>query len=87
MLLRFESCQSYWSSIRSDEDAEYDDELVIDGSTIEPMVTWGINPGQGIGVSQPFTMQMTQMIQQQQQEAFEFMGLKAESQSVDIHFH
>ena len=32
----------YWDSVRSDIDAEYDDELVIDGNTIEPMVTWGL---------------------------------------------
>ena len=41
----FDKALEYWQSIRSDEDAQYDDEIVIDGSQIEPMVTWGINPG------------------------------------------
>lgn len=36
----------------SDSDASYDDEIVIDVSSLEPMVTWGINPGQGIGISE-----------------------------------
>ena len=31
-----DKAQAYWATIRSDDDAEYDDELVIDGSTIEP---------------------------------------------------
>ena len=42
----------YWRSIRSDADATYDDVVTIDGSGIEPMVTWGITPGQGIGISE-----------------------------------
>ena len=36
----------------SDPDAAYDDEVEIDGNAIEPRVTWGINPGQSVGVSE-----------------------------------
>ncbi len=43
---------NYWCSIRSDDNATYDDVVTIDGSAIEPMVTWGITPGQGIGISE-----------------------------------
>jgi 3-isopropylmalate/(R)-2-methylmalate dehydratase large subunit len=50
---RFEERKSYWESIRSDEDAQFDDEVVIDGSALEPMVTWGTTPGQGVGVTEP----------------------------------
>ena len=50
---RFERLKSYWESIASDPDAEYDDIVTIDGSEIEPMVTWGTTPGQGIGISEP----------------------------------
>ncbi|MFB6118970.1 3-isopropylmalate dehydratase large subunit [Halosegnis sp.] len=50
---RFEELKSYWESIRSDEDAEYDDVVTIDGSDIEPTVTWGTTPGQGVGISEP----------------------------------
>ena len=50
---RFERLQPYWESIRSDDDAEYDDVVVIDGSEIEPVVTWGTTPGQGVGISEP----------------------------------
>ncbi|PQJ35687.1 3-isopropylmalate dehydratase large subunit [Salinibacter sp. 10B] len=41
-----------WQSLRSDEDATYDDKVTFDGSAIEPMVTWGITPGQAIGISE-----------------------------------
>lgn len=50
---RFEELQPYWESVRSDPAAEYDDIVTIDGSNIEPMVTWGTTPGQGVGISEP----------------------------------
>ena len=40
----------YWQSVASDPDALYDDIVEINGSELEPMVTWGINPGQAIPV-------------------------------------
>jgi len=49
----FERLEPYWESIRSDEDAEYDDVVQLDGSAIEPVVTWGTTPGQGIGITEP----------------------------------
>lgn len=44
---------SWWRSMASDADAEYDDVVTFDASEIEPTVTWGITPGQGIGISEP----------------------------------
>src|SRR6185436_5531091 len=40
----------YWESVRSDADATYGDVVRFDGAEIEPMVTWGITPGQSVGV-------------------------------------
>lgn len=48
----FDRAVEYWKSTASDPDAVYDDTYVLDAAAIEPMVTWGINPGQGIGVGQ-----------------------------------
>ena len=48
----FEALTAYWESIRSDSDAEYDDVVTIDGDKLEPTVTWGTTPGQGIGISE-----------------------------------
>jgi len=41
----------YWSSLSSDEDAVFDAEVVLEASDIEPFVTWGTNPGQGVPLS------------------------------------
>jgi 3-isopropylmalate/(R)-2-methylmalate dehydratase large subunit len=42
---------AFWRSIASAEDASFDDEVELDAAEVEPMVTWGTNPGQGIGIS------------------------------------
>lgn len=46
-----ETAMQYWHSIRSDDDAEYDEIYTMDASQLEPMITWGINPGQAIPIS------------------------------------
>ena len=48
----FDKAVAFWKEIASGDDAEYDDVFTLDASTMEPMVTWGINPGQAIGVTQ-----------------------------------
>ena len=48
----FERAKQWWASMASDDGAPYDDEVTIDGDAIEPRVTWGINPGQSVGVSE-----------------------------------
>ncbi|WP_256392223.1 3-isopropylmalate dehydratase large subunit [Natronoarchaeum rubrum] len=50
---KFDELKPYWESIQSDDDAEYDDVVTIDGSSLEPVVTWGTTPGQGIGITDP----------------------------------
>jgi 3-isopropylmalate/(R)-2-methylmalate dehydratase large subunit len=47
----WEAAVAYWSSLRSDDDAEFDAEIVLDASTMTPFVTWGTNPGQGVPLS------------------------------------
>lgn len=46
----WERAVEYWKSIASDADAVYDDVIKIDAADIEPMVTWGITPGQSTSV-------------------------------------
>lgn len=41
----------YWKTLRSDDDAVFDKEIVFDASLIGPMITYGTNPGMGIEVS------------------------------------
>jgi 3-isopropylmalate/(R)-2-methylmalate dehydratase large subunit len=47
----FERATAVWRALRSDDDARYDDRVTLDGGAIEPTVTWGINPGQSVGVN------------------------------------
>lgn len=47
----WEAAVAYWRTLFTDEDATFDKEVVIDASTIEPFVTWGTNPGQGVTLS------------------------------------
>ena len=42
----------YWKTLKSDEDAKFDTEYHFDAADIEPMITYGTNPGMGIGISQ-----------------------------------
>ncbi len=47
----FGRAEEYWRSIASGPDAGFDDEVGLRADEIEPVVTWGINPGQSVGVS------------------------------------
>jgi 3-isopropylmalate/(R)-2-methylmalate dehydratase large subunit len=40
-----------WSQLHTDDDAVFDAEVVLDAATLEPFVTWGTNPGQGLPLS------------------------------------
>jgi 3-isopropylmalate/(R)-2-methylmalate dehydratase large subunit len=42
-----------WRQLPTDDGAVFDRELHIDATKLEPMITWGTNPGQGVGISQP----------------------------------
>ncbi len=47
----WDKAMAYWSTLYSDEGAVYDQEVRFDGNEIEPMITYGTNPGMGIGIS------------------------------------
>jgi 3-isopropylmalate/(R)-2-methylmalate dehydratase large subunit len=42
---------AYWTSLRTDDDAEFDAEVTLDAGTLTPFVTWGTNPAQGAPLS------------------------------------
>jgi 3-isopropylmalate/(R)-2-methylmalate dehydratase large subunit len=48
----WDAAVEYWTSLRTDDDAEYDAEIVLDAATLAPFVTWGTNPGQGAPLSE-----------------------------------
>ncbi len=69
---------AWWESLRSDADAEYDDVVVFDAATIAPTVTWGITPGQGIGVDEtvPTLAQTLEEDRPLTQDAYAYMDLQ-----------
>ncbi|QKD82038.1 3-isopropylmalate dehydratase large subunit [Thermoleptolyngbya sichuanensis A183] len=73
----WEKAVAWWTSLRSDADAEYDDVVVFDAAEIEPTITWGITPGQGIGVSEvvPTADSLPEEDRAIAQEAYTYMDL------------
>ena len=68
----FDRAVTWWKSIASDPDASYDDRVVFDAAAIEPTVTWGINPGQSVGINEPIDAGSAA----EEQEALDFMGFR-----------
>ncbi len=48
----WEAAVADWRTLRTDDDAEFDTEVRLDGSALTPFVTWGTNPGQGLPLSE-----------------------------------
>ena len=48
----FARARAWWRSMASDADAVYDDEVEIRAEELAPVVTWGVNPGQSIGIDE-----------------------------------
>lgn len=48
----WDKAMEYWKTLKTDEGAIFDKEFNFDASDIEPMITYGTNPGMGMGISQ-----------------------------------
>jgi 3-isopropylmalate/(R)-2-methylmalate dehydratase large subunit len=48
----FDRAVKWWRQLASDRDAPYEDRVQVDAGSIEPTVTWGINPGQSVSVNE-----------------------------------
>jgi 3-isopropylmalate/(R)-2-methylmalate dehydratase large subunit len=69
-----------WKSFASDPGATYDDVMKIDAADIAPSVTWGINPGQGISITENIPSPETATSEDEKAgiiEALEYMKLPA----------
>jgi 3-isopropylmalate/(R)-2-methylmalate dehydratase large subunit len=79
----FDRAVRWWRQIASDPGASYDDRVTIDAATIEPTVTWGINPGQSVGVGEAIAGNADT-------EALAFMGFdagtKVQGTRIDVAF-
>ncbi|MBI1993941.1 MAG: 3-isopropylmalate dehydratase large subunit [Deltaproteobacteria bacterium] len=70
----FEQAVAYWKSVASDPNARYDDVVEMNGSEIEPTVTWGINPGQAVGISEKLPLPEEFADPEGARKAYEHMG-------------
>ncbi|MCO5992061.1 3-isopropylmalate dehydratase large subunit [Actinoallomurus rhizosphaericola] len=83
----WEAAKEYWRSLRTDDDAVFDKEVVIDASELTPFVTWGTNPGQGapLAASVPEPSSFTDPTHRAAAErALEYMGLTAGTPLRDV---
>jgi 3-isopropylmalate/(R)-2-methylmalate dehydratase large subunit len=77
-----------WTLLRSDDDAEFDEEVFLDASALTPFVTWGTNPGQGapLGTAVPDPELMPdENDKAAARRALEYMGLQAGTPLRDVH--
>jgi 3-isopropylmalate/(R)-2-methylmalate dehydratase large subunit len=75
----WEKAVAYWNTLPSDPDATFDREMFLDASSLEPMVTYGTNPGQGTGIRShiPKAAELENAADRRALEsALEYMGLK-----------
>ena len=83
----WDAAVAHWKSLRTDDDAVFDKEVVIDAATLTPFVTWGTNPGQGLPLSGsvPSPEEFADPIERQSAErALEYMGLTAGTPLRDV---
>lgn len=78
----WEKALAYWKTLYSDADASFDKVLQFDAAAIEPMITYGTNPGMGMGVSAhiPATASQTSSEQPSFQKALDYMGVEGNAQ-------
>jgi len=77
----FDKAVEKWQSYASDEDATFDDEVVLNAADIEPTVTWGITPGQAISINEstPDPDQVEGLERNLVNDALDYMQLQANS--------
>ncbi|MBR8723916.1 3-isopropylmalate dehydratase large subunit [Bacteroides pyogenes] len=67
---------AYWKTLKSDDDAVFDKEVRFHAADIEPMITYGTNPGMGMGVTQhiPVAENMDEVTRASFMKSLDYMG-------------
>ncbi|KGG13109.1 MULTISPECIES: 3-isopropylmalate dehydratase large subunit [Prochlorococcus] len=76
--INWDSAVSWWKTLATDSNAQFDDEVKFDANKISPTVTWGITPGQAIGINEyiPETNALDANDRDIAKEAYEYMQVK-----------
>ena len=83
----WDAAVAYWKTLPTDDDAVFDAEVVLDGDLLEPFVTWGTNPGQGVALSESVPNPATiadPNERESAERALEYMDLTAGTPMKDI---
>ncbi|HEX3756531.1 MAG TPA: 3-isopropylmalate dehydratase large subunit [Rhizomicrobium sp.] len=82
----FEQAAMYWRTLKSDHDAKFDAEVVLDARDIVPMVTWGTSPEQALPItaSVPDPAGMEEHKRASAERALNYMGLTAGMKLTDV---
>ena len=83
----WEQALQRWAELYSDPGAAFDLEVVLDASTLQPMVTWGTSPDQALAIDErvPDPLAESDLIRRQDlQRALRYMGLEAGERLTDI---
>ncbi len=70
--VEFDNLKAYWETLKTDEDAEFDQEYSFDAEDIEPMITYGTNPGMGMKITGSIPLEGGKS----DAKAFAYMGFK-----------
>ena len=70
---------AYWKTLKSGDDAVFDKELTFDAADIEPRITYGTNPGMGIGITEavPANAEQAKTPEAGFEKALKYMGFEA----------
>ena len=70
---------AYWKTLKSDTDAVFDKEIKFDAADIQPMITYGTNPGMGMAITSaiPSTEQMSEVEKSSFMKSMHYMGLNS----------
>ena len=83
---------AYWKTLKTDEGAKFDKELVFDAADIQPMITYGTNPGMGMGITEsiPTLDQIDEAGRISFEKSLNYMGFQAgeklEGKQIDFVF-
>lgn len=74
----WEKALAYWKTLRSDEDAVFDKEVRYDAADIQPMITYGTNPGMGMAITDriPLTDGMGEVEKASFDKSMQYMGFR-----------
>ena len=89
----FARAKTWWATLASDADARYDDDVEVRADELTPVVTWGTNPGQSVGIDEPIPTPAETPDSAERvavADALEYMGLRPGArmtgQRIDVAF-